>query len=91
MTNEISGHPALSRTTQGGEMLQADEVVAMLRLTLHNECCAWKDFYWAATDRLYRKGLIADPVNKSKSLVLTVEGLRRSEELYRQLFTRQPR
>ncbi|MHC2259538.1 hypothetical protein [Sinorhizobium meliloti] len=32
MTNEISGHPALSRTMQGGEMLQADEVVAMLRL-----------------------------------------------------------
>ncbi len=32
MTNEMSEHPALSRTMQGGEMLQADEVVAMLRL-----------------------------------------------------------
>ena len=34
------------------------------------------------------KGLIADPVNKAKSLVLTDEGLRRSEELFRALFTR---
>ena len=39
--------------------------------------------------RLHEKGLICDPVNKSKSLVLTDEGLRRSEELFRQLFTRQ--
>ena len=28
----ISAHPALSRTMQGEDMLQADEVVAMLRL-----------------------------------------------------------
>ncbi|MBP2444103.1 transposase [Rhizobium leguminosarum] len=32
MTSEISSHPALSRTMQDGDMLQADEVVAMLRL-----------------------------------------------------------
>jgi len=32
MTIEISGHSALSRTMQDGDMLQADEVVAMLRL-----------------------------------------------------------
>jgi transposase len=32
MTSEISGHSALSRTMQDGDMLQADEVVAMLRL-----------------------------------------------------------
>jgi hypothetical protein len=47
-------------------------------------------FDWATTDRLHQKGLIGDPVNKSKSLVLTDEGLRRSEELFRKLFTRQP-
>ncbi|WP_112908473.1 DUF6429 family protein [Rhizobium leguminosarum] len=57
-------------------------------LTLHNERCAWKGFDWATTDRLHEKGLICDPVNKSKSLVLTDEGLRRSEELFRRLFTR---
>jgi transposase len=32
MPIEISGHSALSRTMQDGDMLQADEVVAMLRL-----------------------------------------------------------
>lgn len=32
MTIEISAHAALSRTMQDGDMLQADEVVAMLRL-----------------------------------------------------------
>jgi Domain of unknown function (DUF6429) len=44
---------------------------------------AWKDFDLATTDRLRRKGLIGDPVNKSKSLVLTDEGLKRSEALFR--------
>jgi hypothetical protein len=67
-----------------------DAVLALLWLTLHDERCAWKGFDWATTDRLPRKGLIGDPVNKSKSLVLTDEGLRRSEELFRQLFTQQP-
>lgn len=39
-----------------------------------NERCAWKGFDWATTDRLHKKGLIGDPVNKSKSLILTDEG-----------------
>ncbi|OJY79601.1 MULTISPECIES: DUF6429 family protein [unclassified Rhizobium] len=65
-----------------------DAVLALLWLTLHNERCAWKGFDWATTDRLHEKGLICDAANKSKSLVLTDEGLRRSEELFRRLFTR---
>lgn len=65
-----------------------DTVLALLWLTLHNERFAWKGFDWDVTDRLHRKGLIADPVNKAKSLVLTDEGLRRSEELFCDLFTR---
>jgi len=32
MTIEVSAYSALSRTMQDGDMLQADEVVAMLRL-----------------------------------------------------------
>jgi hypothetical protein len=56
-----------------------DAVLALLWLTLHDERCAWKGFDWATTDRLHRKGLIGDPANKSKSLVLADEGLRRSE------------
>jgi hypothetical protein len=34
--------------------------------------------------------MIGDPVNKSKSLILTNEGLQRSETLFRKLYTRQP-
>jgi len=47
-------------------------------------------FDWATTDRLHKKGMIGDPVNKSKSLILTDEGLERSEALFRELFTRPP-
>lgn len=65
-----------------------DAVLALLWLTLHNERCAWKSFDWDVTDRLHQKGLIVDPVNKAKSLVLTDKGLQRSEELFRALFTR---
>ena len=53
-------------------------VLALLRLTLHDKQRAWKGFDWDTLDRLHRKGLIANPVNKAKSVVLTDEGLRRS-------------
>ncbi|MFK0692873.1 DUF6429 family protein [Mesorhizobium sp. IMUNJ 23033] len=66
-----------------------DAVLALLWLTPHNECCAWKGFDWATTHCLHGKGLISDPVSKSKSSILTNEGLLRSEELFRKLFTRQ--
>jgi hypothetical protein len=44
----------------------------------------------AKTRWLHKKGMIGDPVNKSKSLILTEEGLERSEALFRELFTRPP-
>jgi len=65
-----------------------DAVLALLWLTLHDGRRAWKGFDWDALDRLHQKGMIADPVNNAKSVVLTEEGLRRSEELFRALFTR---
>ena len=68
-----------------------DAVLALLWLTLHDERRAWKGFDWDVMDRLHQKGLIADPANKSKSVVLSDEGLRRSEELFRALFTRPTR
>jgi hypothetical protein len=49
---------------------------------------AWKGFDWGALDRLHQKGLIADPANKAKSVVLSYEGLRRAEKLFHALFTR---
>jgi hypothetical protein len=65
-----------------------DTVLALLWLTLHDERRAWKGFDWAALDRLHQKGLIADPANKAKSVVLSDEGRRRAEKLFHALFTR---
>jgi hypothetical protein len=67
-----------------------DAVLALLRLTLHDGQRAWKGFDWEALDRLHRKGMILDPVGKAKSVVLTDEGLRRSEELLAALFAKTP-
>ena len=65
-----------------------DAVLALLWLTLHNECRAWKGVDWEALGRLHAKGLIDVPVGRAKSVVLTEEGLRRSEALFEALFTR---
>ncbi len=65
-----------------------DAVLGLLWLTLHDGRRAWKGFDWGALDRLHQKGLIADPANKAKSVVLTDEGFTRAEELFKALFTR---
>jgi Domain of unknown function (DUF6429) len=63
-----------------------DAALALLQLTLHDERRAWKGFDWRVLERLHRKGLIADPVGKAKSVVLTDQGLQRSGELLAALF-----
>ncbi|OUL92087.1 DUF6429 family protein [Paraburkholderia hospita] len=64
-----------------------DEVaLALLYLTLHDHYRAWKGFDWDALNRLYEKGFICDPVNKTKSVLFTEEGLRESERLFKQHF-----
>jgi hypothetical protein len=64
-----------------------DEVVlALMYLTLHDEARAWKGFDFRVLDRLWEKGLIRDPKNKAKSVVLTEEGLARAEELFEKYF-----
>lgn len=65
-----------------------DAVLALLQLTLHDGRRAWKTFDWGVMDRLYRKGMIANPANKAKSVVLNDDGLKRSDVLFRELFTR---
>lgn len=52
-----------------------EATLALLYLSLHDERRAWKSFDWDATDRLYAKGLLDNPRNKNKSVVLTDEGL----------------
>ncbi len=37
-------------------------------------------------DRLHKKGYIGDPKSKAKSIILTEEGARLSEELFRKYF-----
>lgn len=63
-----------------------DCVLALLQLTLHDGDRAWKGFDYEVMDRLFEKGYILDPRGKAKSVVLTEEGLARSERLFAELF-----
>jgi hypothetical protein len=66
-----------------------DEVVlALMYLTLHDEVRAWKSFHFKVLDRLHEKGLIRDPKNKARSVVLTQEGLATLEALFEKHFGR---
>ena len=47
---------------------------------------AWKSFSWDALDRLYEKGYISNPKSKAKSIMLTDEGAKLSEELFNKHF-----
>jgi hypothetical protein len=67
-----------------------DAVLALLYLTVHDGVLAWKGLDWEALGRLHEKGLIDDPVGKAKSVVLTEEGLERSEQLFIAMFTKRP-
>jgi hypothetical protein len=65
-----------------------ESVLALLYLTLHDGTRAWKSLDWDAMNRLHEKGYILHPVGKAKSVVLTEEGLRESERLFRKMFER---
>jgi hypothetical protein len=68
-----------------------DAVLALLHLTSWEEDSisrAWKGHDWEALERLHRKGLIANPRSKAKSVVLTDEGAARARELFERLFGR---
>lgn len=65
-----------------------DAALAILSLTLHEGNRVWKGLDWAITDRLHAKGLIADPVGKAKSLVLTDDGLARAEAVLAAMFSK---
>ena len=63
-----------------------EAVLALMYLTLHDGYRVWKAFDWAATERLHRTGLIENPANKAKSIVLTENGLKEAERLCAKLF-----
>lgn len=61
--------------------------LALLYLTLHDIRMVWKGMDWEVTGRLFARGLIEDPVNKSKQMTLTDEGLQAAEAACRRLFS----
>ncbi len=71
-----------------------EAVLALMYLTLHDSdeptgtARAWKAFDWDALDRLHARKLIANPVGKAKSVLLTEEGVQRSRALFERLFAK---
>lgn len=67
--------------------VKVDELVlALLHLTSfqdHGVTRAWKGHDWDALNRLHETGLISDPKSKAKSVVLTEDGIRLSEGLFK--------
>lgn len=63
-----------------------EAVLALLYVTLHDGCRAWKSFDWGAMSRLHAKGFIDDPVNRNKSVAFTEKGLAEAERLFNALF-----
>ena len=64
-------------------------VLALLYLTSFPErdwTRAWKGYDWEALNRLHEKGYISDPKSKAKSVVLSEEGVKKSEELFKKYF-----
>lgn len=92
-------YPLVSRVHEAGEGYASGErlaemdqdkidecVLALLQLTLHDGVWAWKGQDFEVMNRLFEKGYILDPRNKTKSVVLTQKGLARSKELFEELF-----
>jgi Domain of unknown function (DUF6429) len=65
-----------------------EAALALLQLTLHDGNRVWKSIDWDVMDRLHQRGLISPPASQAKSVVLTEEGLRLSEQLARKLFAK---
>jgi hypothetical protein len=65
-----------------------EAVLALLYLGLHDNGRAWKGFDWEAMNRLHEKGMISNPVSKTKSVVFTEEGEREAKRLFREMFDR---
>lgn len=64
-------------------------VLALLHLNTFDEKLgkrAWKALPWSVMDQLHDKGYISDPATKAKSVRLSDEGARLSEELFGKLF-----
>jgi hypothetical protein len=66
-----------------------DMVLALLQLTSTTDrygTRAWKGLDAQTLDRLHQKGWISDPRAKSPTLELSIEGAKRSRELFARYF-----
>jgi hypothetical protein len=66
-----------------------DAVLALFYLNLYSDGSAsraWKSFDWDAMHRLFEKGYISDPKSKAKSIIMSEEGQKRAEELFKRFF-----
>jgi Domain of unknown function (DUF6429) len=71
-----------------GEKLE-QAVLALLYLNSFQEGSgtrAWKGFPWSVMDALHEKGYISNPATKNKSVWLSEEAAKLSEELFEKLF-----
>jgi len=66
-----------------------EATLALLYLVMWDEKSvtrAWKGFDWDTMDRLHQKGFIHDPKGKAKSVVVTPEGKKMAESLFKKYF-----
>ena len=59
-----------------------DLVLALMQLTVHDGHRTWKSYDWDVMDGLFERGFISDPRSKAKSVILTQEGMARSQAMF---------
>lgn len=68
------------------DKLIEEAVLALLATFSFDDGNAWKGFDFEVMNRLHEQDFISDPVNKSKSIWLTPEGLERGQRIADRLF-----
>jgi len=72
------------------EKLIEEAVLALLTTFSFDKGNSWKGYDFQIMNRLHEQGFIRNPVNKSKSIWLTPEGLERGRHIADQLFGAAP-
>lgn len=60
-------------------------VMSLLYISSFDNGRVWKGYDWDILERLHEKGLITDPVGKTKSFYLSDEGMKLGKELAQKL------
>ena len=78
-----------------GDTVDWDKVDEMALALMHlttfeerGELRAWKGYDWEVLNRLHQRGWIGNPVSKAKSVTLTAEGHRLSQESFEKHFSK---